>query len=204
VRGDPGGADHQSRSGGCRVSLGARPARVPPLMRIRRRGVHGRQLSLRGLPGQSCSAAQAACYPSVAVQGDTNGRPPRWEASGADGRNPAPGTADVLAGLRPPMAVMCSTSAMRPQRADLSRPLNKQSCCATGLSRHRRAVDRHSACHLGMWSGPTIPKTTSDQRLRWSEPVWSPPPESNRRPHPYHVSPAPAMRPWIFAGRCYP
>jgi hypothetical protein len=25
-----------------------------------------------------------------------------------------------------------------------------------------------------------------DQPFRWSEPVWSPPPESNRRPHPYH------------------
>jgi hypothetical protein len=25
-----------------------------------------------------------------------------------------------------------------------------------------------------------------NQRFRWSEPIWSPPPESNRRPHPYH------------------
>jgi hypothetical protein len=30
----------------------------------------------------------------------------------------------------------------------------------------------------------------ADQRFRWSEAMWSPPPESNRRPHPYHVSPA--------------
>jgi hypothetical protein len=30
------------------------------------------------------------------------------------------------------------------------------------------------------------PRTTTDQRFRWSEHVWSPPPESNRRPHPYH------------------
>jgi hypothetical protein len=29
-------------------------------------------------------------------------------------------------------------------------------------------------------------QTATHQRLRWSEPVWSPPPESNRRPHPYH------------------
>ena len=29
-------------------------------------------------------------------------------------------------------------------------------------------------------------RTTTHQRIRWSEPVWSPPPESNRRPHPYH------------------
>jgi hypothetical protein len=27
---------------------------------------------------------------------------------------------------------------------------------------------------------------TTDQRFPWSEPMWSPPPESNRRPHPYH------------------
>jgi hypothetical protein len=27
-----------------------------------------------------------------------------------------------------------------------------------------------------------------DQRLRWSSAWWSPPPESNRRPHPYHGS----------------
>ena len=25
-----------------------------------------------------------------------------------------------------------------------------------------------------------------DQRFRWSETMWSPPPESNRRPHPFH------------------
>jgi hypothetical protein len=33
---------------------------------------------------------------------------------------------------------------------------------------------------------PNHPKTTTDQRFRWSALVWSPPPESNRRPHPYH------------------
>jgi hypothetical protein len=38
--------------------------------------------------------------------------------------------------------------------------------------------------------GPDDPETRTDQRLRWSEPMWSPPPESNRRRHPYHVSPA--------------
>jgi hypothetical protein len=30
----------------------------------------------------------------------------------------------------------------------------------------------------------------ADLRFGWSEPVWSPPPESNRRPHPYHGSAA--------------
>jgi hypothetical protein len=34
------------------------------------------------------------------------------------------------------------------------------------------------------------PEREDDQRLRWSSAWWSPPPESNRRPHPYHVSPA--------------
>ena len=29
-------------------------------------------------------------------------------------------------------------------------------------------------------------RTATYKRFRWSEPVWSPPPESNRRPHPYH------------------
>jgi hypothetical protein len=34
--------------------------------------------------------------------------------------------------------------------------------------------------------GPNDLETTTELRLRWSEPVWSFPPESNRRPHPYH------------------
>ena len=34
------------------------------------------------------------------------------------------------------------------------------------------------------------PRRGTDQRLRWSAVVWSPPPESNRRPHPYHGSAA--------------
>jgi hypothetical protein len=32
------------------------------------------------------------------------------------------------------------------------------------------------------------PRRGTDQRFRWSAYVWSPPPESNRRPHPYHGS----------------
>jgi hypothetical protein len=32
----------------------------------------------------------------------------------------------------------------------------------------------------------TSPKREDDQRLHWSSAWWSPPPESNRRPHPYH------------------
>ena len=36
------------------------------------------------------------------------------------------------------------------------------------------------------WSRLQGIRTATYQRLRWSGPVWSPPPESNRRPHPYH------------------
>jgi hypothetical protein len=36
-----------------------------------------------------------------------------------------------------------------------------------------------------MWSATTAPDGDR-QRFRWSAFVWSPPPESNRRPHPYH------------------
>jgi hypothetical protein len=42
----------------------------------------------------------------------------------------------------------------------------------------------HEADHL--IAPPTGPEREDDQRLRWSEPMWSPPPESRRRPHPYH------------------
>jgi hypothetical protein len=38
------------------------------------------------------------------------------------------------------------------------------------------------------WSQLQGIRTATYQCLRWSERVWSPPPESNRRPHPYHES----------------
>jgi hypothetical protein len=38
-----------------------------------------------------------------------------------------------------------------------------------------------------VFSGRQLPHRTHDDRhFRWSAWVWSPPPESNRRPHPYH------------------
>jgi hypothetical protein len=37
-----------------------------------------------------------------------------------------------------------------------------------------------------MSPGQPRPERDDGQHLRWSEPMWSPPPESNRRPHPYH------------------
>ena len=39
---------------------------------------------------------------------------------------------------------------------------------------------------IGDVVGPNRALTITDQHLCWSEPVWSPSPESNRRPHPYH------------------
>jgi hypothetical protein len=53
---------------------------------------------------------------------------------------------------------------------------------------HRQPSDPHSAS-LDRKCFPTVqpnPERRTDQRLRWSRPMWSPPPESNRRPHPYH------------------
>ena len=53
-------------------------------------------------------------------------------------------------------------------------------------------------------SPPTEPERRTDQRFRWSEPVWSPPPESNRRPHPYHGCALPTelggreLRAWLW------
>jgi hypothetical protein len=44
----------------------------------------------------------------------------------------------------------------------------------------------------------------SDQHSRWSGPMWSPPPESNRRPHPYHEPPGTAVRTVVPAGRLRP
>jgi hypothetical protein len=39
---------------------------------------------------------------------------------------------------------------------------------------------------MGSPDGRCLIERDDGQRLRWSGPVWSPPPESNRRPHPYH------------------
>jgi hypothetical protein len=44
---------------------------------------------------------------------------------------------------------------------------------------------RRSPFHCGRGRRPRL-RTTTHRRLHWSKPMWSPPPESNRRPHPYH------------------
>src|SRR5207247_3847140 len=39
---------------------------------------------------------------------------------------------------------------------------------------------------MGSQDGKCLIERHNNQRFRWSERMWSPPPESNRRPHPYH------------------
>jgi hypothetical protein len=46
-----------------------------------------------------------------------------------------------------------------------------------------RSHPRKGTCSL---AGRCLPEREDDQPLRWSSAWWSPPPESNRRPHPYH------------------
>jgi hypothetical protein len=68
--------------------------------------------------------------------------------------------------------------------------------CSPGSCGSERAAQRGDArsrlaltlSHIptAMCSLTTGAQTTTDQRFRWSGCVWSPPPESNRRPHPYH------------------
>jgi hypothetical protein len=50
----------------------------------------------------------------------------------------------------------------------------------------RTAVSPPSLTRMCSLDGRCLIERDGDQRLRWSAPVWSPPPESNRRPHPYH------------------
>jgi hypothetical protein len=56
------------------------------------------------------------------------------------------------------------------------------------IGHHRWTTARKSASQQGMCSldGRCVIERHDDQRFRWSAPIWSPPPESNRRPHPYH------------------
>jgi hypothetical protein len=56
------------------------------------------------------------------------------------------------------------------------------------VNNHRMLDGRQSASQQRMCSldGRCFIECRDDQRFRWSAPMWSPPPESNRRPHPYH------------------
>src|SRR4029453_19656385 len=66
-----------------------------------------------------------------------------------------------------------------------------------------RAMDKHGGA-IGSRALPNkewvsldsrcVIERHDDQRFRWSERMWSPPPESNRRPHPYPRWSAPCVR----------
>ena len=60
----------------------------------------------------------------------------------------------------------------------------------------------HEADHL--IAPPTDLERQDGQRFRWSSSWWSPPPESNRRPHPYHGPTGTAVRSAVSPGRSRP
>jgi hypothetical protein len=86
--------------------------------------------------------------------------------------------------------------ALRHVRLCALRPLCSQACRSEEgpgtsnepgqSSRNRPTSESILGPHPNRYGSPTSPETTPDQRFRWSGWVWSPPPESNRRPHPYH------------------
>jgi hypothetical protein len=76
----------------------------------------------------------------------------------------------------------------------------------TAVHKHRGATgsqiaSQHRMCSL---DGRCLIARHDDQRFRWSEPMWSPPPESNRRPHPYHGTPGTAVRTAVSPGHARP
>jgi hypothetical protein len=54
------------------------------------------------------------------------------------------------------------------------------------LSIRHAPVQHHPNAKTTSIARSTGPRRAADQRFRWSAYIWSPPPESNRRPHPYH------------------
>jgi hypothetical protein len=96
---------------------------------------------------------------------------------------PLPGAAQDISGN----AGMCSSTAMPRAAWALAGLAQQQSGWSRGHEQSGRGRNRrsHPNCYLLDARGQ---KSTVDRRCRWSEPVWSPPPESNRRPHPYHES----------------
>jgi hypothetical protein len=64
---------------------------------------------------------------------------------------------------------------------------NERMCCSPIIAdrQKHRISETHPDADAASLVGPG---TGADQRLCWSAVVWSPPPESNRRHHPYHES----------------
>jgi hypothetical protein len=101
-----------------------------------------------------------------------------------------PPAASMGTGLTVERPGMCSVTAMRPAQTraipDTPRPKVLLSRAIIALTERRPFASpfRYGGGRLQRL------RTATHQRFRWSEPVWSPPPESNRRPHPYHGSAA--------------
>jgi hypothetical protein len=103
--------------------------------------------------------------------------------------------------------VMRSVTAMRPAQhrviPDSRRSKLLLSRAISALTAHRPSASPfHYRC-----GRPQRLRTATHQHFGWSEAVWSPPPESNRRPHPYHGTtrnrcadrPFPRSRPTVRA-----
>jgi hypothetical protein len=81
--------------------------------------------------------------------------------------------------------VMCWQSAARPDDQRLSgRQMGKAPGQQASTSRDTSSTSQRIP--IADVVGLHEPEATTDQRCRWSVKVLSPPPESNRRPHPYH------------------
>ena len=87
-------------------------------------------------------------------------------------------------------SVRCSVTAMRPahNRAMPGYSMTK-GAGQQGYWRSDGALTLRIPFHYGCgW--PQGLRTVTHQHFCWSTPLWSPPPKSNRRPHPYHGSAA--------------
>jgi hypothetical protein len=127
--------------------------------------------------------------------GSCGGGRPRPGSASPEGVPPA----TIAWGPSSPMRLMATTGRPRPRSP-------RRTCMPSGLRQQqvkhddvgkqlqietpgaRRGPGSQSTSQHGMGSldrGGLIERH-ADQRFRCSERVWSPPPESNRRPHPYH------------------
>jgi len=86
-------------------------------------------------------------------------------------------------------AGMCSSTAMPWTARPLTGLARQQIGWSKACEQSRLRSNRRSRPNPYM-PGAEGQKSTVDRRFGWSDPMWSPPPESNRRPHPYHGSAA--------------
>jgi hypothetical protein len=96
-----------------------------------------------------------------------------------------PGRAPTATGRTRLPAVMRSSTAVRPAMSAWRTVTSSKEAGQSG--RHQPAGGSAFGPHPNAYGvGPTIPKQATEPQLPWSAWVWSPPPESNWRPHPYH------------------